>query len=402
MRLLFISPFVPHPEILHAGGQHLYHLMRDLVPHHELHLLAYGRGESAEQLATIRGLCASVIIITPAYTWGQKLGQLRRGWRHLHQLGRRTHLEMRDAIRHICKVAQIEVAHLAWTEMARYLDVIPAQVGTVVNLHDIEAVVRPREITLYPLGLAKFQAMCRTRGLIRLEQITMQRGDHLVVCSETDRAWLSDRIDARRVSVAPVWSGLEYDSLPIEKIVPGRLVFFGAMDRIANSAAAEFLIQEVFPRVVAEHPSATLRIVGANPPPKLVRRMADHPQITIAGYVSNIAAEWAAVDVAVLPSLIGGGQITKIVQAMAARRPVVTTLFGNEGIGAPVGTAVELGRDAEDFSAAVLRLLRDRSYWEAIASGGYEFVRHQFNWQTSVHTFEAAYRAALTTQREST
>ncbi|MCQ3929497.1 MAG: hypothetical protein DPW16_03480 [Chloroflexi bacterium] len=402
MRLLFISPFVPHPEILHAGGQHLYHLMRDLVPHHELHLLAYGRGESAEQLAAIRGLCASVTIITPAYTWRQKIRQARRGWRHPHKLGRRTHLEMRDAIRHICKVAQIEVVHLAWTEMARYLDVIPAQVGTVVNLHDIEAVVRPRELALYPFGMAKFQAMRRAYQLIRLEQIAIQQVNQVVVCSKTDRAWVSSKIDPRRVSVAAVWSELEWNPLPMEQVVSGRLVFFGAMDRIANRAAAEFLIQEVFPLVVAEYPSATLRIVGANPSAKWVRQATDHPQITFTGYVSNIAAEWTAADVAVLPSLIGGGQVTKIVQAMAARRPVVTTPFGNEGIGAPVGTAVELGRDAEDFAAAVLRLLRDRSHWEAIANGGHEFVRQRFDWQTSIHTFEAAYRAALTTQREST
>ncbi len=402
MRLLFISPFVPHPEILHAGGQHLYHLMHDLSPHHELHLLAYGRGESAEQLVAIRGLCASITIITPAYTWRQKLGEARRGWRHPHKLGRRTHLEMRDAIRHICESAQIEVAHLAWTEMACYLDVIPAQVGIVVHLHDIEAVVRPRELNLYPFGLAKFQAMRRTHKLIRLEQLAMQRADQLVVCSETDRAWLLDKIDPRRVSVAPVWSELAWNPLPIEPIVPGRLVFFGAMDRIANRAAAEFLIREVFPLVIAEYPSATLRIAGANPSSKWVRQTADHPQITITGYVSNIAAEWAAADVAVLPSLVGGGQVTKIMQAMAARRPVVTTPFGNEGIGAPIGTAVELGRDAEDFAAAVLRLLRDRWYWDTIASGGYEFVRQRFDWQTSIHTFEAAYRAALATQREST
>lgn len=402
MRLLFISPFVPHPDILHAGGQHLYHLMHDLSHHHELHLLAYRRGESAEQLAANRGMCASITIITPAYTWGQKLGQLRRGWRHPHQLGRRTHLEMRDALRRICELARIEVVHLAWTEMARYLDAIPSHVGTVVNLHDIEAVVRPRELALYPLGMAKFQAMRRAHQLIRLEQTAIQQADHLVACSEADRAWLSDKIDSRRVSVASVWSGLAWNPLPIEPIVSGRLVFFGAMDRIANRAAAEFLIQEVFPLVVAEYPSATLRIVGANPSAKWVRRTADYPQITITGYVSNIPAEWAAADVAVLPSLIGGGQVTKIVQAMAARRPVVTTPFGNEGIGAPVGTGVELGRDAEDFSAAVLRLLRDRLYWDTIANGGHEFVRQRFDWQTSIHTFEAAYRAALTTQRENT
>ncbi len=402
MRLLFLSPFVPHPEILHAGGQHLYHLMLDLSPRHELHLLAYGRGEFPQQIAAIKSLCASVTIVTPAYTWGQKFDQLRRSWRHPHQFGRRTHIEMQAAIRRICESGQIEVIHLAWTEMARYFKSNPPPVGTVVNLHDIEAVVRRRELDLYPFGVAKIRAIRRANKLIQLEQIAIQQINHLVVCSEADRAWLSDKIDPRRVSVAPVWPDMELNPLPMEKIVPGRLMFFGAMDRIANIAAVEFLIEEVFPLVATEYPSVTLRIVGANPPARLLRRYAHHPSIAITGYVPDSAAEWAMADVAVLPSLIGGGQVTKIVQAMAACRPVVTTPFGNEGIGAPAGTEVELGATAEELAAAVLRLLRDRSHWNTIASGGHEFVRRRFDWQTSIHTFEAAYRAVLTTQREHT
>ncbi|MBI5928157.1 MAG: glycosyltransferase [Chloroflexi bacterium] len=398
MQILVLSPFVPHPEILHAGGQHLYRLIHDVSPRHELHLLAYGRDESPEQIAAINALCGSVKIVTPAYTWGQKVEQVRQGgWRHPHTIGRRTHFEMRQAIRQICEYAKIDVAHLAWTEMARYLEVIPPQIGTVVNLLDIEARVRPRELALYPLGITKFQAMRRAHTLIHLEQVAIRQATHLVVCSEADRAWLADKLDPSHVSIAPVWSNLEFNPLPVENIMAGRLVFFGAMDRIANRVAAEFLIYEVFPLVVAEYPKATLRIVGANPPVRLTRQYARHPQITLTGYVRNVAAEWATADVAVLPSLIGGGQVTKIMQAMAAGRPVVTSPFGNEGIGAPDGIAVELGVNASDFANAVLRLLRDRLHWSNIANGGREFVRQHFDWQTSVRIFEAAYQAALST-----
>lgn len=397
MRILVLSPFVPHSKILHAGGQHLYHVMHDLSSRHELHLLAYGRGESAEALAAINALCATVTIITPAYTWQQKAQQFRHGgWRHPHTLGRRTHLEIRQAMMHICKYANIEVAHLAWTEMVHYLDALPFHVGTVVNLHDIETVVRARELALYPFGVAKLQAVRRAHRLIELEQIALQQAGHLVVFSETDRAWLLSKIDPQRVSVASVWTDVAIHRLPIENVVPGRLVFMGAMDRIANIAAAEFLIRQVFPLVIAQSPPATLRIVGANPPAHWVRRYAKPPQITVTGYVENLTAEWMAADVAVLPSLIGGGQVTKIVQAMASGRPVVTTPFGNEGIGAPVGTAVELAKHPTDFADAVLRLLHDRAYWNRIAGGGHEFVRRHFDWQTSVRVFEAAFQAVLT------
>jgi glycosyltransferase involved in cell wall biosynthesis len=398
MRLLIVSAWLPHSEILHAGGQHLYQLIRSLSPRHEIHLLCYGRGESATEIASIESLCASLTFFTPAYTWRQKREHFRRGgWRRPHELGRRTHLAMCEAIQKLCHAHQIEVVHFVWMEMACYLDAVPDDdIGTTVNLLDIESRVRPREISLYPMGWQKFQAARRTRKLVSLEKITLKKADVLIVSSESDREWLAKKIDPRRIAVVSIWPGFDISQfiqpMSATKVVSGRLVFFGAMDRVANIAAVEFLVKEVWPLVVAKYPTATLRIVGANPPDSIYKMVANDPSITITGYVSDFLAEWAAADIAVLPSLVGGGQVTKILQAMASGRPVVTTAYGNEGIGATNGIELVIADTLEEFATAMYRLLTDRAYWQTMVQAGHTWMMQNFDWEQNIKNLEAVYQ----------
>ena len=404
MRILFVSPWLPHPAIPHAGGQYLWHTVCALAARgYTLHILCYGRGELEEQVQPLRALCASLTVLTPAYTWNQKLDRVRRGgWRYPWRLGRQTHTAARVCIRELCASGQIDVVHFAWTEMGRYLDAVPRGVGTVLGTLDVEYVVRPRELALYQPGWARFQAARRAQQLIRVERRSVQRAHVILACSAFDRDYLARLAPGAAIHVVPPWIDADaVRDLQSDFVVPGRLVFMGALDRFANVAAALWLIDAVWPRVRDLDPAATLCIVGAHPPVALRRLTEGDPRVTVTGFVPDLAAEWAAADVAVSPSLIGGGLVTKVAQPMAAGRPVVTTRFGNEGLAAPEGMTVEVADDAPAFVAAVLRLLRDREHWMQIAAAGRQYVLDTLDWSRSVMLLEAAYALAAQKAKDS-
>jgi len=62
---------------------------------------------------------------------------------------------------------------------------------------------------------------------------------------------------------------------PVERPAPSaRVVFCGVMDYAPNADAAAWLVREVWPRVRASRPDASLQLVGSNPT-SAVRALAD-------------------------------------------------------------------------------------------------------------------------------
>ena len=54
VRVLVVSPWLPHAQIAHGGGHHLFHTVRSLTERgHAVFLVCYGRGESDLQAASL-------------------------------------------------------------------------------------------------------------------------------------------------------------------------------------------------------------------------------------------------------------------------------------------------------------------------------------------------------------
>jgi len=87
-------------------------------------------------------------------------------------------------------------------------------------------------------------------------------------------------------------------------------------------------------------------------------------------------------SVCVAPIFSGSGTRLKILEYLAAGRPVVATPKAAEGL------AVEHGRhlllaDGTAFAEALVRLARDRGYAEALAQAGRELVATRYSWDAS-------------------
>lgn len=76
---------------------------------------------------------------------------------------------------------------------------------------------------------------------------------------------------------------------------------------------------------------------------------------------------------------------------MAAGTPVVTTTYGNEGVGALPGRDLLIADDPEGFAEAVVRVLSDRGLSESLSKNGQEFVRKNFALEAAMKKLEATY-----------
>jgi glycosyltransferase involved in cell wall biosynthesis len=133
------------------------------------------------------------------------------------------------------------------------------------------------------------------------------------------------------------------------------LLLIGSFDREPNAEGAKRFLEEGWPIVRARVPGARLRIIGRQIPAalaELARLMGAEP----VGFVPDLAGEFARAWALVIPIWVGAGVRVKMVEAIAAGVPVVSTPLGAEGLSLEPGrhfvigdTGAELGRGAADL-----------------------------------------------------
>ncbi len=150
----------------------------------------------------------------------------------------------------------------------------------------------------------------------------------------------------------------------------GRVLYIGGYNGANIYGLARFL-KNCWPRILDALPASELRVCG------YVHRAfvnEKFPGVEFLGHVADVEAEYAAADIVVNPAWIGTGLKIKTVEALAAGKPLVTTPTGIEGMVSETAAACVVAETEEDFSAAVIRLLRERAFRTATARAASDYA----------------------------
>ena len=159
-----------------------------------------------------------------------------------------------------------------------------------------------------------------------------------------------------------------------ERATSGETVLFlGALDNGNNADAARFLAGELAPALRAVRPAVDLHVVGRRAPEALRRELAAAGVRTTFD-APEVASHLAAADVFVNPVRHGAGINIKMVEAMAAGLPVVTTPTGARGLHWRDGEHLVVADGAAGFRDAVAALLADPARRAELAKAGRAFV----------------------------
>ncbi|MGZ4809638.1 MAG: glycosyltransferase family 4 protein, partial [Thermoanaerobaculia bacterium] len=152
--------------------------------------------------------------------------------------------------------------------------------------------------------------------------------------------------------------GVTLADLPPDSPEPGRAGFIGSLNFRPNQGAVEWIVDELWPRVMERAPEARLSIAGDSAPRWLSRR-ARGPSIDFLGHVADADAFVRGLSVVIAPMFTTGGMRIKVLDAMALAKPVMATSLGAGGIEVHPGHDIVIADDAPSFADAVVRLLRD-------------------------------------------
>src|SRR5262249_29130595 len=217
------------------------------------------------------------------------------------------------------------------------------------------------------------------------------------MCTATTRAeW--ETLEGYRTGVATDWfpNGVDssYFAPSAAQYEGDTICFVGRMDYYPNQECMFQFCANVLPRVQSRRPETKLMIVGADPTPA-VRKLGELRGVTVTGSVPDVRPYLYRSALMVAPLNIARGTQNKILEAMAAGVTVVTSGVAAGGVDAAAQEHFLVANSAEEHSAAVLRILEDRSERDRLAAAGRSRMLSHHDWGRSMQRLDRVIERCL-------
>lgn len=260
----------------------------------------------------------------------------------------------------------------------------------VVNIEDPQSLKFNRIIELSIWSLwQRVKLFALEKSTFFYERMVLHRVAKVFLLSEADILDMQKQGGHKNLACVPY--GVEQRSSTEITAYEDRestIVFSGNMFHPPNVDAGLFLLNDIFPLILRECPSAVLWIIGANPDARIYEAAAEFgKQVLITGRVDDVAEYIKRATVSICPVRLKIGVQTKILEALSWGTPVVTTSAGNGGIGGVSGTHLWVEDGADLLAKRVCDLLQGRG-WKKMSETGRMLVAERFTWEGSVAQLE--------------
>jgi glycosyltransferase involved in cell wall biosynthesis len=182
---------------------------------------------------------------------------------------------------------------------------------------------------------------------------------------------------------------------------PGRVLYLGQMEHFPNLDGLLFLYREIWPRVRRADPEAHLTVAGrgareelARVAPQTLAAIESDQSVDLAGFVPDLQATMDLTAVMAAPLRLGSGVRTKVIEAMAAGLPLVTTTRGAEGLAVAHERELLIADEPEQFARELVHLLRDPELQARLSRAGRELAAREHDNDQLAARLERALMAA--------
>jgi sugar transferase (PEP-CTERM/EpsH1 system associated) len=388
-KILFLAHRVPFPP--NKGDKiRAYHILEHLAAHHDVWLGAIADDPAdMAHLPWAKQHFADACFAAPSrlhMAANMALGGL--GGLPL-SVARFRHPRLARWIASVLDQVRPDIVYVFSSALSHYVaGRVRPGVALIVDFVDADA-EKWRSYAAAAAAPARWIYAAEFRSLVRHDGRVLDMADAGILVSETERRLLAGFIPAAAAKLHVITNGVDTDHFaPPGPAAPSQdIVFTGMMDYLPNIDAVIWFAHEIFPLVRQTCPQARFRVVGARPT-AAVSALADVPGVEVTGAVPDIRPYLHGAAAVVAPLRIARGIQNKVLEGMAAARPVIVTSQALDGIGARHEQEVLVADDAMTTARATIAVLQGKAQSDLGAAARAYVVAHH-RWQGHLATLDA-------------
>ena len=389
--ILFLCHRLPWPP---SKGDKIrsYHVLRRLAERHRVYLGTFVDDPADwRYLADVESVCAEVCVrpLRPWQARGRALAALARG--EALTVGCYHDRVLQGWVDRLVAERKVDLA-LCYSSGVAPLVMRHARLPRVMDFVDADS-DKWRQYAEAHHGVTRMIYRREARRLVAFEREVAMQFDGNLFVSETEAAFFRRLAPAAAAKVYGVANGVDAVYWNPQRDYPDPyrpgervMAFVGAMDYRANVHAAQWFVQEVWPRVSAARPDARFYIVGSRPA-REVQSLGRLAGVTVTGRVEDVRPYLAHAHAIAAPLRIARGIQNKVLEALAMEKVVLATPEAWEGIDDFVGRMGCISDSPEAMAAEALRWLDQPQPVRVPAARA--MVQSRFDWARNLDAYEA-------------
>jgi glycosyltransferase involved in cell wall biosynthesis len=401
LKILMLVPFLPNIQT--SGGQtRWYNIIKYLSKNHDITLFSLKKDESEKRFVPeLKKYCKKVKVFSrPKSPWTLKNILLAELGFYPLVVIRNFSFAEKKAVKKELEKEKYDLIHAEAFYVMPHISA--TNVPTILVEQTIEYMVYKHYVDNEVPLILKPLYMLDVLKLKFWEKYYWKKADKLVAVSGEDRQAMQKLIPGISVDIVP--NGVDadfYASKKLEKKDPPR-VMYGVtnFEWLQNVEAVDLLIKKVWPKIHKEVPEAKLWIVGRRIPERIVKLSEEKSDIEVTESIEDARDAYLSATVMVTPIKGSGGTRLKILEAMAAGLPVVSTSIGVAGLDLKHGKQVLISDKVSGLAKQAVEVIRNKKLAEKIGEEGRKFVKENFDWKAVVKRHDSIYDSVLKESRK--
>lgn len=390
MKILIACKEFPHSKVI-GGPVIVYNRLKYLSRNHHVSLAAFFREEEKEFIPSVEGFCQDMKLVPfpPKRSSFKTIRDLFSSTVPHYFLQTYNSPQMSETIAEMVNKDRYDIVIAEYSMMGQFIHRNPllAPVRRVFSVHECYYLARLKDFRHHGFGTRRLKEAVNLMGLKDYEFEMYREADKVLTLTPQGKEELLAICPDLDIAIVPHGVDVEKFAFSKPEGHEKSIVFVGNYLHYPNADAVLYFYNEIWSKLKALVPDIKFYIVGQGPSPE-IQSLGMHDGIVVTGKVDDVAPYIKGGRIFICPVRLGGGFRGKILEAMSAGRPVVSTSLGAEGIPAVNGENIIIADSEDGFAKGIFNLLSEESLFQKISTNARKLVEEKYAWEKGVEILE--------------